>query len=239
MKINIIIIIFIIIIFYSPANDLLTDNKFLVLENFEKYSDSSAVFKHWLLRDENVGEASNIYKMKTEKNNQFLNARSEANSVQIAKKVDWDIKSYPVFSWKWRITELPSGANEEARGKNDSGASIYVIFQRDRIPFLSWKYQPVNVIKYVWSTTLPIGKIVKKEKSKAGKIIYEGYFFVVQSGTKNLGKWITEERDILKDYKKVFGDSPKYNPFLIAILSDSNDTKSTSDADYDDILIKK
>ena len=134
---------------------------------------------------------------------------------------------------------LPDGANEEARGKNDSGLAIYVIFQRSRIPFLSWKYQPINVIKYVWSTTLPVGKVVRKDKTRLGSIIYEGYFIVLQSGTGNIGKWIMEERNVLDDYRKVFGEDPEYNPYLIAVLSDSNDTKSKAVADYDEIIIKK
>jgi hypothetical protein len=229
---------FILTLFYF-THECITENMSIVLEDFEKYSDKDDIFNAWLLREDNKKEASDVYKVIVENNNKFLSARSTGSSIQIAKKVKWDIKAFPVLSWKWRAAVLPKDANEDATGKNDSGASIYVIFQRSRIPFLSWEYQPINVIKYVWSTTLPVGKVVYKEKSKLGSTIYEGYFFVIESGIDNAGKWITEERDVLDDYKKVFGDNPKYDPYLIAILSDSNDTKSTASADYDEIKIKK
>jgi hypothetical protein len=229
---------FIVILFYFP-HECITDSFLIVLEDFEKYPDKDNFFNTWLLRDDEKKEASGVYKVVIENNNSFLSARSAGNSIQIAKKVNWDIKSYPVLSWKWRASVLPKEANEEAMGKNDSGAAIYVIFQRSRIPFLSWEYQPINVIKYVWSTTLPVNKVVYKEKSRLGSTIYEGYFFVVETGDGNTGKWITEERNVLDDYKKVFGENPKYDPYLIAILSDSNDTKSSASADYDDIKIKK
>jgi hypothetical protein len=216
-----------------------TENMLIVVEDFEKYSNNDDIFNTWLLRDGNKKEAVGTYKISIEDGNKFLSAMSIGNSIQIAKKIKWDIKSFPVLSWKWRTTVLPKEANEDARGKNDSGASVYVIFQRSRIPFLSWEYQPINVIKYVWSTTLPTGKVVYKEKSKLGNTIYEGYFFVIETGVENYGKWIAEERNVLNDYKKVFGESPKYDPYLVAILSDSNDTKSSAKADYDDIIIKK
>ncbi|MFH0975345.1 MAG: DUF3047 domain-containing protein [Spirochaetota bacterium] len=223
-------------VFYSIY--CIAQDKVIIFENFEKYSDKDDIFNTWLLRSDNKKEASSVYKITEENKNKFLNAVSKGNSVQIAKKITWDIKSYPVLSWKWRMKSLPENANEEARGKNDSGASIYILFQRSRIPFLSWEYQPVNVIKYVWSTTLPQGKIVRKEKTKLGSVIYEGYFFVIESGLGNAGKWMNEERNVLNDYRKVFKEDPKYDPYLIAILSDSNDTKSTAIADYDEIIIK-
>jgi hypothetical protein len=228
-----------ILTFLYFMQECVTENMSIVFEDFEKYADKDNIFNTWLLRDDNKKEASGIYKIVLENSNKFLSARSDGNSIQIAKKINWNIKAFPVLEWKWRVTILPKEANEDAKGKNDSGASIYVIFQRSRIPFLSWEYQPINVIKYVWSTTLPVGKVVYKEKSKLGSTIYEGYFFVLETGTGNTGKWITEERNVLDDYKKVFGGSPKYDPYLIAILSDSNNTKSTAAADYDDIIIKK
>jgi hypothetical protein len=153
--------------------------------------------------------------------------------------VKWDINSYPILTWQWRVHRLPLGANEAKRGRNDSAAAIYVLFQRKQIPYLSWRYQPVNVIKYIWSSSLPAGMVVKKKKIQFGSIIYEGRFIVLESGNKKIGKWISEKRNVLKDYIRVFGKKPTYNPILIAILTDSNNTKSSAIADYDNIVIKK
>ena len=219
--------------------DCTADNSSIVVEDFEKYSEGDNIFTSWLLRDDDKKNASGVYKVILENNNKFLSAKSSGNSIQIAKQVKWDIKKFPVLSWKWRAKVLPNAASEETRGKNDSGASVYVIFQKSHIPFLSWQYQPINVIKYVWSTGLPVGRVVYKEKTKLGKKIYEGYFYVVESGMENAGKWISEERNVLDDYKKVFGENPRYDPYLIAILTDSNDTKSSALADYDDIVVRR
>jgi hypothetical protein len=205
-----------------------------IIDTFETYNNN--IFDTWLLRDDPVSDAARIYSIRAENKNKFLHAETTGGSIQIAKKVSWDLKIHPVLYWKWRVNRLPEGANEDARGKNDSAAAIYVVFPRKHIPLVSWKYQPINVIKYVWSTTLPVGQIVQKQKEKLETTIYEGRFIVLRSGKKDAGTWILEKRNVLEDYKKAFGTSPRYTPILVAILTDSNDTKSTASADYDDII---
>ncbi|MBN2041704.1 MAG: DUF3047 domain-containing protein [Spirochaetes bacterium] len=232
------VIIFFIIILFSGISVNRAEQQSQIIEDFEEYSNTDDLFRKWLLRD-GKKEASKMYSIQKLNNNKYLKADSSSNSIQIAKKVNWDLKFFPLLSWRWQTVKIPINAKENARGRNDSGAAVYVVFQRAKLPFLSWKYQPVNVIKYIWSTTLPEGTVVKKDKQKLGKTIYEGRFIVLESGEENLGKWITEERNVLKDYKQVFGKSPEDNPVLIAILSDSNDTGSFAVAAYDDIIIKK
>ena len=50
--------------------------------------------------------------------------------------------------------------------------------------------------------------------------------------------WQTFERNIVEDYKRLFGDSPPSKPLAILLLSDGNDTKDRVSADYDNILLK-
>ena len=74
---------------------------------------------------------------------------------------------------------------------------------------------------------MPIETIIKKNKKKLGNTIYEGRFIVIKSGEAKSGIWNAEERNVLKDYINCFGKAPKYDPILIAILTDSNNTKAT------------
>lgn len=237
-KMNIILFYSIILLSIKSTDTIcFSDTHQVIVEDFERYTTNP--FDNWLLRNATKEKARQIYSIQSENNNKFLQAHAVRSSIQIIKKVKWKLKIHPVLTWRWRITELPDHANEEARGKNDSAAAIYVVFQRKKIPFVSWRYQPINVIKYVWSTTLPKGKVVNKKKVKLGSTIYEGRFLVLESGKKHKGDWITESQNVLNDYKRLFGKLPKYDPILIAILTDSNDTKSTATADYDDIVICK
>ena len=119
---------------------------------------------------------------------------------------------------------LPEGGNETQRGKNDSGAAIYIIFKGN--------FRLNNILKYVWSSSLPIGTVTSSPYNKRAKVI------VLKSGAGNVGKWFSETVNIQKDYQRLFGGKmPSVEG--IAILSDSDNTSSSAIADYDDIKIEK
>jgi hypothetical protein len=61
---------------------------------------------------------------------------------------------------------------------------------------------------------------------------------VVESGADKLNQWITEERDILEDYRKAFGEDP---PLIsgVAIMTDTDNTGESAVAYYGDISFKK
>jgi len=54
-------------------------------------------------------------------------------------------------------------------------------------------------------------------------------FVIVRSGTQDLGRWVTERRNVSEDYRKAFGEDPE-DPRAIAISIDTNDTHSTAEA---------
>jgi hypothetical protein len=55
-------------------------------------------------------------------------------------------------------------------------------------------------------------------------------------GSENTGKWIEEKVNVYEDFECIFGVSP---PEIegIAILSDSDNTQSSVEADYDDFRL--
>lgn len=209
----------------------------LVLDDFEE-NISDSLPKNWYDRDGRfelikgpIWEKENfLYAIKQEENNKFL--RYEGI---IAKHINLPLVNHPtinffetpILSWKWRIHDLPAGANENKKNLNDTAASIYVVFDYGRVLF---KKVPKS-IRYTWSTTLPVGKILSKFNGNQ-KII------VVGSGDNEIDSWQTFERNIVEDYKRLFGDTPPSKPLAILLLSDGNDTNDRVSADYDNILLK-
>jgi hypothetical protein len=53
-----------------------------------------------------------------------------------------------------------------------------------------------------------------------------------------MGHWVSFKRNIVKDYKRLFGDDPPKTPLAILILSDGDNTQSRVVAGYDDIELK-
>ncbi len=171
------------------------------------------------------------YKIMEEQGNHFL--RFEGNrgkhmSYPLINNDSINIKETPILSWSWRIHDIPEGANEDDSDKNDVAASIYVAFDMGRVAL--FKKVP-KTIRYTWSSTLPVGTELSKFYGNQ-KII------VVGSGEEKSGDWLTFERNIVEDYKRLFGDEPPAKPLAILILSDANNTQNKSKADYDDIMLK-
>lgn len=133
----------------------------------------------------------------------------------------------PILSWKWRVFNLPNGANIHDNGSNDAAASIYVVWGFGHILF---KKVP-KTVRYVWGTAQSEGTVMSKLFGNQ-KIV------VVESGPANKGEWVTFHRNIVKDYKRLFGDKPPKTPLAILILSDGDSTNSYVKADYDDIKLE-
>ncbi len=223
----------------------------IVLETFD---DKGAGFKrNWKTRRGSPETVNKVYQVTSERGRRFLRASTRSDhslSIQAGKlvnshgahtaQVSWKLRDYPVLSWEWRVHQLPRGGNELVDDKNDSAAGVYVVFFKRKLPLLSWKYQPYNIIKYVWSAEMPLHRYATREFALLGFIpIIKTVYRPIRSGKRDLGKWVAEKRNVLKDYQKYFNEPPKYDPILIAILTDSNDTKSTSIADYDNFIALK
>lgn len=57
---------------------------------------------------------------------------------------------------------------------------------------------------------------------------------VAASGREGFGRWVTVERDVVADYRRVFGKEPPARPLSITIWSDSDNTKDYAVVDFDD-----
>ena len=136
---------------------------------------------------------------------------------------DWDLRSHPRLSWDWRVLRLPDGAREDDEKLNDSAAAVYVVFK-----FEGFLIKKPKVIKYSYSSTLPVGTVVTYGKLK---------IIVASSGLDGIGTWRTIERDVVADYRRVFDGDPPDRPLSIRLWVDSNSTKTVAEADFDNIRL--
>lgn len=159
-----------------------------------------------------------------ENGNQFVRAVTKGEAlrftVQNGHDIDWNLQSHPRLQWRWRAHTLPEGASE--KGKNDTGAAVYVTFGKD------WLGRPKS-IKYTYSSSLPVGTVVSFGPLKV---------IVIDSAQEpRLGEWKTIQRNVVQDYRQVFGGSPPDRPVSITLWSDSDTTGDESKADFDDIKL--
>jgi len=112
---------------------------------------------------------------------------------------------------------LPKGANSCKKALDDQAGQIFVVWPRFPEQVRS------RIIGYVWDTTQPIGTVCRSEKT--GMVTY----VVVRSGPAELNKWLTEKRNVVEDFKKIYGEAPD-DPAALSLSIDSNDTGTTSEA---------
>jgi hypothetical protein len=165
-----------------------------------------------------------VYSVQERDGKRFLHAASRGLGIQAAKQFEWDLAAYPVLAWSWRPVEFPAGSDERKSGTNDSALSVYAVF-----PHTSWS---VKSVKYIWSAVVPVGTHLTSSQG-----LTQGR--VVRSGTKGKGEWVEERVNVLEDYKKYFGSDEVPKPAGIAVLTDSDDTKSSAQGDYANFRVCK
>lgn len=169
-------------------------------------------------------EPGETIEVREEDDNQFVRFVIENEAVRYTQRnghdFDWSLERHPRIAWQWRALHLPEGASE--RGKNDSGAALYITFGSD------WLGRPKS-IKYTYSTTLSVGTVVDFGPLKA---------IVVDSGTEpGMGTWKTTQRNVANDYRQVFGGDPPNRPVSITLWSDSDTTHDLAKVDFDNIRL--
>lgn len=128
-----------------------------------------------------------------------------------------DLEATPVLEWSWKVVVLPAGGDARHRETTDQAAQIYVAWERPPALLRS------RIIGYAWDTSAPAGSILKSRKT--GTITY----VIMRSGADELGQWLTERRNVVEDFRKIYGETPP-NPTVLSISIDSNDTRSVAES---------
>lgn len=178
--------------------------------------------------NEKIFKGKVLYSVKVDRIDGYLNAYSKNAASGIFYETRFDPRKQPIVSWKWKVIKFPDKKEGlYAHGgwieRDDYAARFYVIFP-------SFIFTRTKCLEYVWDKNIPNGAIMTSPYHKNIKII------VAESGDKNLGNWVYEKRNIYEDFKKIFGYSPG-KVGAIAIMTDTDNTISTAETDYDEIKV--
>ena len=195
---------------------------YIVLEDFST-TEPGNLPEGWGWRDRDRDKPK-PYAVLAAGDHRFLAARDSGSSIIFLKFSRWNPRQYPILTWCWRAESLPPGGDERYGPTNDSAAGLYVFFSQN------WLGIP-RQIKYVWSTTLPEGTVDRRKR------FARPWFFVVETGSGNLGRWVFEQVDLLADYDRVYGGEPKSRTRGLGILTDANSTRSYAEAHYADLRV--
>lgn len=115
------------------------------------------------------------------------------NAGILQRPVSLELKPQTKLSWRWIVEELPSLLPEDQLTSHD-----YLS--------IAAEFDDGQDLTYFWSTSLPVGKAFRCPIPRWTPL--ESHM-VVRSGRADLGKWVSDERDLCADYKAHIGGTAK------------------------------
>ncbi|MFT6925272.1 MAG: hypothetical protein ACJAZP_000852 [Psychromonas sp.] len=152
------------------------------------------------------------------------NSNNAASGLFLEKRID--LQKTPYLHWSWRTDKLYSNLDESKKSGDDFVARIYLLLDGG---LFFWKTRALN---YVWSSSFSQGQAWPNPFTANATML------AVESGEKNLGKWIHYSRNVREDLKKFLGKEVRYIDG-VALMTDSDNAGQQATTYYGDIYFSK
>ncbi len=174
-----------------------------------------------------------------------VKAHANASASGLVHALDVNAKSFPLLSWRWKVTDLIAGADNSQKHTEDSPVRVVVTFDGDpdKLPFeerifsdnvrlLTGQPMPYATLMYIWENRAPVGTIIPNRHTSRVRML------VAESGRDKVGMWQEVTRNVYEDYKRVFGEEPG-RIAAIGIMTDTDNTGANVHAYYGDIVFRR
>jgi len=182
-----------------------------------------------------------VYRLENYQGRTVLSANSKTSASGLAIKLKPRQAQNLWLKWEWKtIAPMPEADNAE-RNHDDAPLRLLVAFDgnksklglKEKMNFemaslISGQEMPYATLMYIWSGKTAVNTVLDNAHTSRIKMI------VVDSGWEGLGDWRKHERDLAADYKRAYGENPG-DVIGIALLTDTDNTKSETRALYGDI----
>jgi hypothetical protein len=130
-------------------------------------------------------------------------------AMRVGRTLKIDLAKTPWLVWEWKPLTLPDGGDVRDPKRNDQAGRVMVFFEG------------MKGLLYVWDTTAPVGAEARSDELE----LFQRVLIVVRSGSKGLGHWSRERRNVYKDYRRLFEEEPRAIK-MVGVESHSNDTNT-------------
>ena len=157
------------------------------------------------------------WKVVDDAEDQAIKLRTESSSFALEKIITVDLRQTPYLEWEWKVTVPPTGGDFSSPDRDDQAAQLLVVFPKTF-------FERRKVISYIWDPTATKGTIA----TAAGPIYLNVKAIVVESGDGQIGHWLTEKRNVVEDFRALFGEIPE-RAVAIRMQINSQHTKSVAE----------
>ncbi|MFP4476053.1 MAG: DUF3047 domain-containing protein [Desulfatibacillaceae bacterium] len=188
----------------------------LVIDDFEDGLDSGWKNKSF--------DGHTAYEVVQKDGRKCLSARADDSASGMYYKVEFDPKEYPWLAWSWKIDGIIEKGNARTKEGDDYAARVYVVFPSTWF----WRTKAIN---YIWANHLEKDEVLPNAYTDNAMMI------AVETGDEQAGRWVSERRNLVEDYRRCFGGDPPKGG-AVAVMTDTDDTGEFARAWYDDIALK-
>ncbi len=177
-------------------------------------------------REQRLDRRSTEYRVTAVDGNRVLESSSENAATALVRPLRGGPVAPGRLRWRWKVRSVLGGnARETERSGDDYVARVFVLFGDDELA------EGTRALAYAWAGRQPVGSIYPNPYRS------EVMTVVVRSGNDRAGEWVAEDRDLVADYRRAFGE-PALLVAGVAILVDTDDTGSTATAWFDDLELR-
>lgn len=186
----------------------------IVVEEF-----SAEDLRQW---KERMFKGSSSYRPDVVDQRSVLEAKANASASLLFRQQLVNLEKSPVLKWTWKISntyqQLASGQiDERSRGGDDFPARVYVVFRDGPLP------SNALAINYVWASGETTGTYWPNPYQK------NAIMMVVESGDARAGQWVSHERNVAEDFKRLFGkDISTLHGYAVMVDGDNTGNTTTS-----------
>ncbi|MGE0621185.1 MAG: DUF3047 domain-containing protein [Pseudomonadales bacterium] len=151
-----------------------------------------------------------------------LRASSDGTASGLVRRLTVDLTRTPYLEWWWRVQDVPEGVDERSRSGDDYAARVYVIVSGG---LAFWR---TRSLVYVWSSNQPIGSTWDNAFTSNARVM------ALRSGDRDAGRWVLERRNLVADFRQLFGDGIAEID-AVAIMTDTDNSGQSATAWYGDV----
>ena len=205
---------------------LLIFSKFSFAESVKVFEFSKNELSQLKVRKVRGADNKTVYSIGSNENGNYLKAVAENAGSGLGKEIKIDLNKTPFINITWKIEQDLSGINEKTKKGHDFAARVFAVKKTGATPLSN------RAINYVFSSNVEVGENWPSPYTK------KSIDNVLSTTKENLNKWVTVKANVKEDFKK-FHDLNVDELDGLAIMSDTDNSKLTSVAFYQNIYFSK
>ena len=205
---------------------LLIFSKFSFAESVKVFEFSKTELSQLKVRKVRGADNKTVYSIGSNENGNYLKAVAENAGSGLGKEIKIDLNKTPFINITWKIEQDLSGINEKTKKGHDFAARVFAVKKTGATPLSN------RAINYVFSSNVEVGENWPSPYTK------KSIDNVLSTTKENLNKWVTVKANVKEDFKK-FHDLNVDELDGLAIMSDTDNSKLTSVAFYQNIYFSK